>query len=385
MRRFRFFILGAGFSSPAGLPLAHQLWEEVLSRARQLNWMNDMLDFELQAYERFRVSRGNNLDDSPFDFEDFFAYLDLEHALGLKGSDHFSDEGNRLQLALKWLIAQVLVERTPAASELPSCYLEFARLLQPHDYVLTFNYDTVLERALDAVGKPYRLFPSRYQEIRESHSVVDNSREEVAVIKLHGSVDWFDKSSYLSQCERYREQGIEQPPDHIVFGPRSPVETSQLMGGPQFPDDPLTTVHRVSAGLEELYRREPPILVCPFLLAPSNMKVLYANKMRYFYWGLGQSGGMNLGITVIGYSLPRHDDYARRFMMDMFRNYQNMYWGEEMHRGMKKTPVLLIDFRNDDGRRKEYERIYSFSDTEKTEFYYDGFGIKAVEYIRGMN
>lgn len=33
-RRYRVVILGAGFSAPAGVPLAEELWAEVLQRIR---------------------------------------------------------------------------------------------------------------------------------------------------------------------------------------------------------------------------------------------------------------------------------------------------------------------------------------------------------------
>ena len=47
---------------------------------------------------------------------------------------------------MKTLIGEILAERMPA--EVPELYLKFARILKPEDYVLTFNYDTLLERAL---------------------------------------------------------------------------------------------------------------------------------------------------------------------------------------------------------------------------------------------
>jgi hypothetical protein len=43
--------------------------------------------------------------------------------------------------------------------------LEFAEGLQAGDRVLAFNYDILLERALEAVGKPFRLFSERLKSI----------------------------------------------------------------------------------------------------------------------------------------------------------------------------------------------------------------------------
>lgn len=385
MNGYRIFVLGAGFSRPAGLPLASELWEEVMARARQLDWAAEELEYELKEFERYRGSRGDDLS-VPVDFEDFLSFLDFEHALGLKGSKSFSDEGNRLQLTLKWLIAQVIVERTPEPSDLPDCYVQFAEALQPTDYVLTFNYDTVLEDSLDRIGKPYRLFTDRYEEIDGFYATTDNSVEEVVVIKLHGSVDWFDKARYDEQVESRRASGldpVESPPVSIVFNPSSPVSTVPLLEGPQFDDDPLTSAHRVVSGLEWIYGRQPNLLVSPLMLAPSYAKVLYAARLKYFFWGLGRTGGYNMGIVVVGYSLPRHDDYARLILLRMFANYQQLSWEHEFA-GLRKKPVLLIDYRPSSVSEAYYRLAFSFSESDKTNYFLDGFGDEAVQAIREL-
>ena len=379
------FVLGAGFSRPAGLPLASELWEDVMDRARCLDWAVDELEYELQEFEKYRASRGDDLS-APVDFEDFLSFLDLEHALGLKGSNRFSDEGNKLQLTLKWLIAQIIVERTPEPTALPDTYIGFAEALQPTDYVLTFNYDTVLEDSLDLIEKPYRLFPQRYEEILDFSATVNSSVEEVVIIKLHGSVDWFDRARYDEQLASRRASGLDpeaSPPVNIVFNPSSAVTTVPLLEGPQFEDDPLASVHRVTGGLRQLYRRQPNLLVSPLMLAPSYAKVLYAERLKYLFWGLGRTGGFNMGIVVIGYSLPRHDDYARLILLRMFANYQQLSWEHEFA-GLYKQPVLLIDYRPSSVSEAYYRLAFSFSEAEKTNYFLDGFGGEAVDAIREL-
>jgi hypothetical protein len=117
------------------------------------------------------------------------------------------------------------------------------------------------------------------------------------------------------------------------------------------------------------------------LLAPSRMKVLYADRLSSLFWGLGQAGGMNLGVIVIGYSLPSHDNYARRILMHMFCNYQEMYWGADFM-GAKKEPALMIDFRNSEESRRKYKKVYGFTDEEKTSYYFNGFDEEAVSFIQ---
>ena len=77
------------------------------------------------------------------------AYLDVEHHLSLRGSDTWSDDGNETTIVTKYLIAQILMRHTLSLKCVPELYTEFARRLDPSDTVITFNYDTMLERALD--------------------------------------------------------------------------------------------------------------------------------------------------------------------------------------------------------------------------------------------
>ncbi len=101
---------------------------------------------DLKKYIRFRNEcDGTRLREEAVDFEEFMACLDVEHYLGLRRPDTWSEDGNETQVIVKTLIGQILTECTPARNDLPQVYLRFAELLKPDDLVLTFNYDTVLE------------------------------------------------------------------------------------------------------------------------------------------------------------------------------------------------------------------------------------------------
>jgi hypothetical protein len=51
-------------------------------------------------------------------------------------------------------------------------------------------------RCLGHIGKPYRLFPQRFKSVGLMMNHVDSSKEEVIILKMHGSIDWFDRSEY---------------------------------------------------------------------------------------------------------------------------------------------------------------------------------------------
>ena len=155
-RRFRTFVLGAGFSCAAGLPLASELWHEVLRRADWTYGKDSMIRRDLKRYIRFKeATEGIALQVNSVDFEDFLGYLDIEHVLSLKGSDTWSSAGNESQLLIRWLIGQTLFERQAEGHfTRPSAYSTFAAGLRPSDVVMTFNYDTLVEESLEAIDKP---------------------------------------------------------------------------------------------------------------------------------------------------------------------------------------------------------------------------------------
>src|SRR5687768_14117351 len=144
MDTFRLIVLGAGFSKPAGLPLAADLFREVRNRVKQLQGADNRLERDLEYYlDYLRNTEGFNGSTADIDIERFLSFLDVEHYLGLKGSDTFSSDGNETQLIVRHSIGYILLDRTP--KNIPELYKHFASKLTASDYILTFNYDTILE------------------------------------------------------------------------------------------------------------------------------------------------------------------------------------------------------------------------------------------------
>jgi len=278
----------------------------------------------------------------------------------------------RGQSLLRHLIGQILAEYTASALEIPDLYLRFAEQLRPSDYVLTFNYDVLLERALQAVGKSYRLFPTRYTSADRGSAIVARSWDEVVILKFHGSIDWFDKAQYSEWEEAYRRAGSNDRPTHPVFGESGDNLTlRKLIDGPRMHNDPLDEVYRV-LDIESLYQRRWMFLATPWLLAPSTMKIVYASNLVDFWHGLGSAGVLNFGLAIVGYSLPPEDDYARQAVYSVVTNYQTEYWGKEVFERIK-TPLVIVDFRQTEEDIRTFKERYRFVDWERATPYFGGF------------
>jgi len=152
--KFRIFIIGAGFSVHAGLPLGVQLFELVREVIRLKYGSDNKLEGDLEWYLKYRLRCDGIPEEYPVDYEKFMSYLDLEHYLGLRGSDTWSEEGNESQLIIRNGIREVIYSKMPE-SPTAEC-IKFCQRLLPKDKILTFNYDTLIEDTLDYLGKPYR-------------------------------------------------------------------------------------------------------------------------------------------------------------------------------------------------------------------------------------
>ena len=144
LRPFAIYILGAGFSQPAGLPLGTELWREVNHRAASLTGRMAQFRQDLEEFIKFKAEcDGVQLDPNQVNYEEFLGYLDIEYHLTLRGSHTWSEDGNEAQVVAKTLIGQVIAERMPSKKAIPQLYLNFVRKLQPGDKILTFNYDVL--------------------------------------------------------------------------------------------------------------------------------------------------------------------------------------------------------------------------------------------------
>lgn len=376
---FRIFVLGAGFSRPAGLPLATELYVAVRQRISDRHGRDTKFTRDVKNYLSYCSARGvTGQSEANLDLEQLISYLDIEHHLGYRGSDTWSLEGNESQLMVRKAIGEVIQDRTPPPEHLPDFYYRFAECLSPHDTVLTLNYDLLLEGALGFVGKKFRRFPNRYSSANEYQGVLESDFEELVLLKLHGSIDWFDDRQFLELKESREKRGMDGLPQHSVFNDPSRYRAKPLVEGILPIGDSLRHIHSIERVAD--YYRQDGGFDSPFLLSPSHIKFVYAEPILSFWHGIGRSSGYNLGISVIGFSMPQHDEYIRIGLYQMLSNYGS-WWKERIHGSMLKDYARFVDFRTTAEQVAEYHRRFQFADSEKSRFHYGGFGQEAIDFL----
>lgn len=376
--KYRIFIIGAGFSVHAGLPLGAQLFEQVRDAIRNRHGRDNKLESDLDSYLKYRFRCDGVSKNDPVDYEKFMSHLDLEHYLGLRGSDTWSEEGNESQLIIRNGISEVIFSKMPK-SPTPEC-IEFCRRLSPTDVVLTFNYDTLIEDTLDYLGKPYRLFPNRLKNIGSMYSEIDSEAEEgeIVITKLHGSIDWYDKMPFLKECELASRHEYPWQPKHPVFKEGSLVAHRPLIDGLAEDGNPLQHIYRVN-DLSQISGSQ--FWQCtPLILSPSSSKILYANPLKSLWRGLQRAGGMNFGLGVVGYSLPHYDEYARQALYHLMRNYTEFEFELEMM-GLKKTSAKILDYSEPGSSNWKIRKNYSFMNWDRCELNTSGLNLESIDWL----
>lgn len=372
-------MLGAGFSKPAGLPVATELYALVRQHILDQHGRDTKFSRDVEGYLAYCADCGmSGQTEQSLDLELFMSYLDIEHYLGFRGSKTWSSEGNESQLMIRRAIGHVINARTPRADMLPDFYYQFADQLSVHDIVLTLNYDLVMEHSLQVVGKPFRRFPERYKSVSEHGGILDIDTEELVLLKLHGSLDWFDDRQFLELKESMQSQKYPASNLHSVFDDPKRYGARPLVSGLLPPGDALRHIHWIEH-VNSYYNTDRGFNA-PFILSPSHVKFVYAEPILSFWHGMGRSGGANLGVSVIGFSLPPHDDYIRIGLYQMLSNYGS-WWASPMLDNVLKDYARFVDFRTTQEQQEDYRSRYRFVSAEKSRFYFGGFGDGAIDFL----
>ena len=372
------FVLGAGFSKPAGLPLGADLFSELISLSKEMSLYSELKRNIDEFVEYRRLAHGETLDESHIDAEEFISYIDINHRLELSergtkislSATNFPDESQKI---MRYLIARIIhLAQSKMTDKNARLYKEFVCRLKPGDIIITFNYDTVLESALEDSKIAYRLFPYPHLEstFDTLYHSLRNDDEEVVLLKMHGSIDWFDKTNYeyvskfLSQLSTPKKEGNSTL--HPIFESDS-FNPRMLVHGNRFKGDPLLLIYRID-NLGD-YFSIPSYIPddIPMVIPPSFHKLLFINPLVEFWRGLNDVGSSQCRLAIIGFALPPHDEYVRQPLCHMIRNFQ----ASESFR----TNLKVVDYKTDPEHISAYRDNYRFVDWEKTDCHFDGFNI----------
>ena len=366
----RLFVLGAGFSAPAGLPLGNDLLElvrqNIRSSFRRAHW-DGTLEQEIEEWASLYPGES-------IDLERVLAYSHRKHYLRLLGSDEYFEHGSRSIVAARRAIQRILIRATP--NDTPSLYRDFARQLCPHDVVLTFNYDTLLEQALDDIGKPYSLTPEWW--LKEGPGGF-NPRY-VDLLKLHGSIDWYDRYYLDSVMRWYSEEGHDVPNRDPIFGPAPTVPSEPLSRGrteAEFGSHILPRVFRVPDHVRHYPIEEKAgSHIVPFILPPAYDKLLGYDPILDLWENLHRTAGIFSSIVMIGYSMPPYDSYAYETLGRLFVAYQQ--GSDTTGFGQRKRPIQLITLAE---ATQQAVNCYPFMAPAKTRFWSEGFSPASLDWI----
>ena len=367
---YRLFVLGAGFSAPAGLPLGDGLLKGVrqhLNGSFGPGGWNGTLEQDIAEWASLYPGE-------PIDLERVLAYSHRKHYLRLYGSDEYFEHGSRSIVAARRAIQRILIGATP--SECPILYREFARRLCPNDVVLSFNYDTLLEQVLDDIRKPYTLTPEWWLKTEAEEEF---EPKFVDLLKLHGSIDWYDRYYHDSAMRWHAEQGYNVPNRDPIFGPSPTVPSESLSRGRTdvFGSDFLSRVFRVRN-----HKKHFPIeaktgsTIVPFILPPAYDKLLGHDPILALWENLLRTKDAYSCVVIIGYSMPSYDSYAYETLGRLFVEYQE--GGDATPWGHRRVPIQLITM--SESRQRVLER-FPFMDPARTRVWRQGFTQDSLAWI----
>lgn len=367
------FFLGAGFSRPAGLPLGDGLFLEILEAAKFLRLYDTHLKYDIDEYLYYYYAKtGNKITENQIKLEEFMSYIVIDRELGLHGGDTSTGEE-----ILRNLIAYVLYNHEiKITNEQFLLYEHFAERLGPYDIVFTFNYDTVLEKTLTRKNIPYRLYQNRHEYDKKTNGLILDWKDEITIFKMHGSIDWFDKTDYEETKKYWEEAGIDRNPPHAVFDGRMDNEIHRLLDDPFNPNDPFKNIYIVD-NLDKYFKEFVFWREAPFIIPPSYHKLVSLNYLRSFWSGFSNVIIGSNKIAIIGFSLPSHDEYIRQPLYWYISNFHEH--GEPLIG--EKSKLKIIDLKKDQKEMDEFKLNYRFANQSTTDFYFDGFCEEALNII----
>lgn len=337
----RLYILGAGFSAPAGIPLTNDLLPLVFAEAAKIQTPDTnsalghaqiLLD-ELNLYFpgiQFDPDRLlNGKVPKEFDFEKFLTYASVISTCQEGTGEQLDEHGNMFISYLKsWTATAIHEQQAKAMRELPALYTAFAQSMQDA-VVFTFNWDTLLEHAFALSDTRFNLDRGTYCE-----------PPTVLLLKLHGSIDWFSGE-----------------------GPLRKSWMNLLPLGKSMP-----SIARASDSFDDLPRYYRAGMT-PWIVLPAFDKTYQIAKYDDLWQMLYLLLQNELEVYIIGFSM-RADDYHTHAII-----YPQLVQGAQEGR----IRVKVVDLASSCRAKRKIEKRFAHIPNRK--FWFDGFTEGCLEFM----
>jgi SIR2-like domain len=271
-RSRRVFIIGAGVSASCGIAVAKDILRESLVRldhrdSAKANTVHKLLKYLYPSFQQKLLNYPN--------IEDFLNLTEMARRFNSEEfikSNLWSEpkiEGVQ-RTTLKAVTDYIwdLMQQKHALQVIKDFVRDHVR---PGDTIITFNWDLTLERAI--WDDP--------QSLSFWYSYPDTSDEDsVVLLKPHGSIDWFNKSDL--------------------------PKATRVKGKVQSLDESVCVFTRFNfSDLPEMANYTPVIV--PPLATKEFSQMVLKRTWRGVYKAVSQATSLN----ILGYSLPREDQFAR--------------------------------------------------------------------------
>jgi hypothetical protein len=210
-------------------------------------------------------------------------------------------------IQLMFLFAATLNEI--ANGPVSSCHHDLACFIEPQDVIITFNWDTLMERALSETGrwrvddgygvKPHSIFRDGWEEPAVGHPV-----SSPKIIKLHGSTNWLTAYPTYEKQELVLTHALPAESLFVYEHTTKPYATyaGRYMGGYA----PLT------------YGYYPPNLThVPGRAAPEGFKIV---QFRYKLPWIPEGGADDSGMASMPLIIPPVREKSYEFFGGLFEN-----------------------------------------------------------------
>lgn len=277
------YILGAGFSKTFGLPLANEFLRVLIEEGVSETFADKIDTTCRNFYPNYRTALANYPN-----VEDFYNYF---HSL-INYHDLLQSDANQYMRSFRrefnLEVCAFLENKVRSISKEDEVYIdEFCKQLKPGDAIITFNWDNILETYLEKHKKKF-VFNLK------SDSILD----EIVILKLHGSIDWFS--------------GFVLPDIESVY--QLILEYEDNDGRKRY------LLRALQKGLTDQLRREgqDAFIVPPLLYKDELLKTIDC------IWGDAYTLMRNYHKKVyIGYSLPK-EDMMTRILCTSYHYYANI-------------------------------------------------------------